>query len=173
VNPQTEAQASPSGATEQVTALYAAHATGLVRLAMLVLAEQAAAEDVVQDAFLGLYRRWHALSDPGKALAYLRSSVLNGCRDALRKQSRRPPAALLAPDAESAEARVLLGEEHREVIRALRRLPGRQREAVILRYCLALPEGEVASAMNVSRGTVKSASHRGLAALARLLKEDQ
>jgi len=59
------------------------------------------------------------------------------------------------------------------VLVALRRLPARQREAVILRYCLGLPEDEVAQSMNVSRGTVKSAAHRGLAALARILKEDQ
>ena len=160
-------------ATERVTELYEAHATGLVRLAMLMLADQPAAEDVVQDAFLGLYLRWAALSDPAKALAYVRSSVLNGCRDVLRKQARRPPAALLAPDVEPAETRLLLGEEYREVIRALRRLPDRQREAVILRHCLALSEEEVASAMHVSRGTVKSSAHRGLATLARLLKEDQ
>jgi RNA polymerase sigma factor (sigma-70 family) len=80
---------------------------------------------------------------------------------------------LLEPDAASAESGVLLAEEHREVIAALRRLPARQREAVVLRHCLALPEGEVAQAMNVSRGTVKSATHRGLAALARILKEEQ
>jgi RNA polymerase sigma-70 factor (sigma-E family) len=162
-----------------VAALYQAHATGLVRLAMLMLggqsgqSGQSAAEDVVQEAFLGLYRQWGKLRDEGRAVAYVRSSVLNGCRDVLRKQSRRLPAALLDPDAESAEARALLGEEHREVIRALRRLPARQREAVILRHCLGLTEEEVASAMNITRGTVKSASHRGLTALARLLKEDQ
>ena len=68
---------------DQVTALYEAHAAGLVRLAMLMLADQHAAEDVVQDAFLGLYRRWNSLADPARALTYLRSSVLNGCRDAL------------------------------------------------------------------------------------------
>jgi RNA polymerase sigma factor (sigma-70 family) len=67
----------------------------------------------------------------------------------------------------------MLGEEHAEVLAALRRLPGRQREAVVLRYCLGLPEDEVAQVMNVSRGTVKSTSHRGLAALAKILKEDQ
>lgn len=159
-----------------MTALYAAHATGLVRLAMLMLdGDQGAAEDVVQDAFLGLYRRWSTLSDPGRALAYTRSSVLNGCRDALRKRSRarKIPAALLEPDAESAEARALLGEEHREVLNALRLLPGRQREAVVLRHCLGLSEEEVAQAMKVSRGTVKSTSHRGIAALARILKEEQ
>ena len=99
--------------------------------------------------------------------------VLNGCRDVLRKRSRRIPAALLDPDAESAEALAVLGEEHREVLVALRRLPSRQREAVVLRYCLGLSEEEVAQAMNVSRGTVKSTSHRGLAALAKILKEDQ
>ncbi|HEY0936024.1 MAG TPA: sigma-70 family RNA polymerase sigma factor [Trebonia sp.] len=153
--------------------LYQAHAVGLVRLAMLTLGDQSSAEDVVQDAFLGLYRRWDKLTDPDRAVAYVRSSVLNGCRDLLRKQSRKIPAALLEPDAASAEAYVLLAEEHREVLAALRRLPRRQREAVILRYCLALPEDEVAQAMKVSRGTVKSAAHRGLAALARILKEDQ
>ena len=174
MNPVTEKPTLAAGAEGQVTALYQAHATGLVRLAMLMLdGDQGAAEDVVQDAFFGLYRRWDKLSDPERAISYARSSVLNGCRDVLRKRSRKIPAALLDPDAESAEARAILGEEHREVLTALRRLPGRQREAVVLRHCLGLPEEEVAQAMNVSRGTVKSTSHRGLAALAKILKEDQ
>jgi RNA polymerase sigma-70 factor (sigma-E family) len=169
----TETPAPPAGPEDQVTALYQAHATGLVRLAMLMLGDQGAAEDVVQDAFLGLYRRWNGLNDPARAIAYTRSSVLNGCRDALRRRSRKVPAALLEPNAASAEAHVLLAEEHREVLAALRLLPGRQREAVVLRHCLGLPEGEVAQAMGISRGTVKSAAHRGLAALARILKEAQ
>ena len=156
-----------------MTALYQAHATGLVRLAMLMLGDQPAAEDVVQDAFFGLYRRWGTLTDPDRAISYARSSVLNGCRDVLRRRTRPIPAALLEPNAPSAEAGVLLAEEHREVLTALRRLPGRQREAVILRHCLGMREDEAAAAMNVSRGTVKSASHRGLAALAKILKEDQ
>jgi RNA polymerase sigma-70 factor (sigma-E family) len=157
-----------------VTALYQAHAPGLVRLAMLMLGgDQGAAEDVVQDAFFGLYRRWGTLGHPDRALPYARVSVLNGCRDVLRRRSRKLPVALFEPDAESAEARVLLGEEHQEVLAALRRLPARQRAAVVLRHCLGLPEYEAAQAMNVSRGTIKSMSHRGLAALAKILKEDQ
>jgi RNA polymerase sigma-70 factor (sigma-E family) len=161
-------------AGSEVTALYQAHATGLVRLAMLMLGgDQGAAEDVVQDAFFGLYRRWATLNNPERAIHYARSSVLNGCRDALRKKARKIPAALLEPHAESAEARALLGEEHREVLAALRRLPDRQREAVVLRHCLGLTEDEAAQAMKVSRGTIKSTSHRGLAALTRILKEDQ
>jgi RNA polymerase sigma-70 factor (sigma-E family) len=174
VDPLTETHPPAAGysAADQVTALYEAHAAGMTRLAMLMIGDQATAEDVVQDAFLGLYRRWGSLSDPTRALAYVRSSVLNGCRTMLRKSSRRDRMHLIEPDTESAEASVLLAEEHREVLRALRRLPDRQREAVVLRYCLALPEEETARAMNISRGTVKSASSRGLAALGRMLKEE-
>ena len=73
-----------------MTALYQAHALGLIRLAYLMLGERQAAEDVVQEAFAGLYRRWDKLSDPGKALPYVRSSVLNGCRSQLRRHGRAP-----------------------------------------------------------------------------------
>jgi RNA polymerase sigma factor (sigma-70 family) len=77
------------------------------------------------------------------------------------------------PDEPSAEAGAIALLERSAVVAALRRLPGRQREAVVLRHCLGLPEAEVAAAMKVSRGTVKSAAHRGIAALAKILKEDQ
>jgi RNA polymerase sigma-70 factor (sigma-E family) len=165
---------APETVRQQVTALYQAHALGLVRLAVLMVGDQPTAEDVVQDAFLGLYRRWSALKDPERALSYARSSVLNGCRMAHRARSSREKVTLAAPDdIESAEATALLGEEHREVIAALRRLPARQREAVLLRYYLDMTEDQAAQAMQVSRGTVKSATSRGLAALGRLLKEEQ
>jgi RNA polymerase sigma-70 factor (sigma-E family) len=175
VEPLTELRrAAPETARQQVTALYQAHALGLVRLAVLMVGDQPTAEDVVQEAFLGLYRRWPALKDPERALAYARSSVLNGCRMALRARFRRDKIALAAPDdIESAEATALLGEASREVIAALRRLPARQREAVVLRYYLDMTENQAAKVMRVSRGTVKSATSRGLDALARLLKEEQ
>lgn len=158
---------------ERVTALYQTHALGLVRLAVLMVGDQPTAEDVVQDAFLGLYRRWPALLDQDKALGYVRSSVLNGCRMVHRAKSHRDKIALIAPeDTESAEATAMLGEANREVLQALRRLPARQREAVVLRYYLDMSEAQAAQAMRVSRGTVKSATSRGIAALARLLKEE-
>jgi RNA polymerase sigma-70 factor (sigma-E family) len=167
-------QAAPETVRQQVTALYQAHALGLVRLAVLMVGDQQAAEDVVQDAFLGLYRRWSALKDPDRALPYVRSSVLNGCRMVLRARSSRDKITLAAPDdIESAEATALLGEANREVLAALRRLPARQREAVLLRYYLDMTEDQAARAMRVSRGTVKSATSRGLAALGRLLKEER
>jgi RNA polymerase sigma-70 factor (sigma-E family) len=162
-------QGTAAEPADQVTALYQAHALGLLRLAMIMLGERQAAEDVVQDAFLGLFRRWGALNDPERALAYVRSCVFNGCRTVLRKRARNREFVLADPDAESAEARVILGEEHREVLAALRRLPGRQREAVALRYCLDMPIGDVARAMGVTEGTVKSATSRGIAAITRML----
>jgi RNA polymerase sigma-70 factor (sigma-E family) len=175
VKPLTNLPVPPATAADpadEVTALYEAHALGLLRLAAIMLGERQAAEDVVQDAFLGLFRRWDALHDHERALAYVRSSVFNGCRTVLRKRTRDREFVLVEPDAESAEARVVLGEEHREVLAALRRLPGRQREAVALRYCLDMPVDQVARAMGVAEGTVKSATSRGIAAITRMLKGD-
>jgi RNA polymerase sigma-70 factor (sigma-E family) len=167
----TDTRSSPSAAAA-VTELYAGHALGLVRLAVLLVGDRASAEDIVQDAFLGLYRRWDQLTDTSAPLAYLRVSVLNGCRTALRRRSRLTSAAFTEPPpAESAEARALLTEEQRAVAVALRRLPERQREALMLRYYLDLSEAEIAATMGISRGTVKSATSRALAAVGRILKE--
>src|SRR5260221_6402331 len=54
----------------EVAALYRAHAVALIRLAVVMLGDRPSAEDVVQDAFFGLYRRWDQLSDTGNALRY-------------------------------------------------------------------------------------------------------
>ena len=178
----------PPGAAASVAALYAEHALGLVRLAVVVTGDRAAAEDIVQDAFLGLYRRWDRLPDLTAPLAYLRVSVMNGCRTALRRRARlrlwpgAGPGGDLdeaAPDglggpagvADSAEASALLGEEQRMVAAALWKLPRRQREAVVLRYYLDLSVEETAQVMGISAGTVKSATHRALAAVGRTLRE--
>src|SRR5579859_7202052 len=81
-----------------VAGLYAEHALGLTRLARVMLGDQDAAQDVVHDAFCGLVRRWRTLNDSARAAAYLRASVLNGCRDALRQRARRPADLPLRPD---------------------------------------------------------------------------
>ena len=154
-----------------VSALYAGHALGLIRLAHIMLGNRQAAEDVVQEAFIGLYRRWTHLDEQAKALGYVRSSVLNGCRSQLR---RRPTVELDSsdgPPVTSAESAVLTAEERRELIVALRCLPARQREVLALRFYLDLPDDQIAAAMGISRNTVRSAAHRGLAALGRALRE--
>src|ERR1700733_11046453 len=94
----TSAPEAPHAAAEwHVTALYQAHALSLARLALLMLGDPDAAQDVVQDAFLGLYRRWDKLTSAGAAPAYLRTSVLNGCRTLLKRRSRPGPAPRPGP----------------------------------------------------------------------------
>ena len=154
-----------------VTALYHEHALSLVRLAHIMLGNRAGAEDIVHDAFCGLYRRWDHLNDPGNALGYVRSSVLNGCRTALRRGRLADRARSYQPAAASAEAAVLSGEERREVVHALRRLPERQREVLVLGYYLDLPDEQIARDLGISPGTVRSTRHRALAALERMLTQ--
>ena len=155
-----------------VAALYQASAVGLIRLAFVMLGDLESAEDVVQEAFCGLYRQWGRLRDADRATFYLRTSVLNGCRSALRRRILRrrvlpdqPPAVV------SAEAVVLSGEEREEVFRAVGRLPHRQREALVLRFYLDLPDEEIARLMNIRPGTVRSTIHRALAALGETMRE--
>jgi RNA polymerase sigma-70 factor (sigma-E family) len=159
-------------AGREVTALYKAHALSLTRLAYIMLGDRPAAEDVVQESFLGLYKRWGHLRDRGSAPGYLRASVLNGCRVALRSRTRRNDHSAGAElPWESAEATALVGEEQRHLLQAIRMLPPRQREALVLRYYLDLSEEETARSMGIRRGTVKSATSRALAALGQRMQE--
>jgi RNA polymerase sigma factor (sigma-70 family) len=122
-----DADVSGWTAERYVTSLYQAHALSLTRLGFVMLGDAAAAEDVVQDAFVGLYRRWDRLTSPAAAQSYLRVSVLNGCRTAQRRRARHgvstDDAAASGPAHESAEATVVADEEHRAVLAAIRRLP--------------------------------------------------
>ena len=148
----------------------------LVRLAALVLADWAAAEDVVQDVFARLCT--HDLMPREDAVAYVRAAVLNGCRSVLRRRAlirrfRGAESALhAAGTVGSAEDHMLLSEERRQVLAALAALPVRRREVLVLRYWLGLPEAEIAAALGISPGTVKSTAARGIASLARALREE-
>jgi RNA polymerase sigma-70 factor (sigma-E family) len=146
--------------------LYRSQRLGLLRLAVLLVDDRTLAEDVVQDAFLGLQRRWHAV-DPAAAAGYLRTSVVNGARSQLRRRgvARRHLRVAEPDEAPPADLSVLLTEEHREVVEAMRKLPRRQREVLVLRYWSELSEAEIAAALGVARGTVKSSASRALAAL--------
>jgi RNA polymerase sigma-70 factor (sigma-E family) len=161
-------------ADDLVSGLYQAHGLALIRAAKLLLRDQASAEDVVQDAFLSLYKALPRLTDHDQILPYLRAAVINRSRSVLRAERR----ALLRkvhhePPASSAESTAMIGEDRRAVLAAVTRLPRRAREVLVLRYYLDLSDQEIATALNVSRGTVSSTASRGLAALARDLKETQ
>jgi|SRR5580693_5236792 RNA polymerase sigma-70 factor (sigma-E family) len=170
---KSTASAKADTAEAGVSALYQVHAVGLIRLAYLMLGDQPAAEDVVQDAFWALYRGWDRLGEPGRALAYVRTSVLNGCRSALRHRAvgRRVTPSAYQPPAISAEAAAIGNEERQEVMRAVSRLPGRQREALVLRFYLDLPEQEIAHIMGLRPSSVRSATHRALKTLGQWIEE--
>ena len=163
----SSAAASASwAADEAVTHLYAAHYRSLVRLAALLLRGGSGAEEVVQDSFVAMHGAWRRLSDPDRALAYLRQSVVNRSRSALRHRTvvaRHAPRP--APHAASAEHGAMVALEHAEVTDALRLLPQRQREVLVLRYYSDLSESDIADAIGISRGAVKSHASRGMAAL--------
>lgn len=168
--PQTPAAARLPRSGEAVE-LYAAHRLALVRLAVLLVDDLHTAEDVVQDAFAGFLVRWSGLDDPDKALAYLRTSVVNGARSKLRR--RRTARAYVPPhevprDATSEDA--VLAEEHRQVVDGLRRLAPRQREVLVLRYWSGLSEAEIAETVGISRGAVKSTASRALDALEKIME---
>jgi RNA polymerase sigma-70 factor (sigma-E family) len=154
--------------------LYAAHRLGLVRLAVLLVDDIGAAEDVVHDVFASLLTGGKQLRDPDAALAYLRRAVVNRARSALR---RRRTARAYTPPEDASRAGpddlVLLSEEHREVCAALQTLPTRQREVLVLRYWSDLSEIQIAEALGISRGTVKSTASRALAALEKKLEGER
>jgi RNA polymerase sigma-70 factor (sigma-E family) len=148
------------------------HYRSLVRLASLLVPDRDRCEELVQEAFVSVWRRRGGQIDPDRLPAYLRSAVLNGARSEVRRvvvRRRNPdPAPGAAP---SAEAGALAGDETRRVIDALRSLPARQREVLALRYYLQLSEAEIADQLGISAGSVKTHAHRGLAALASRLED--
>lgn len=160
------------GADEAVTQLYAAHYRSLVRLVALLVRHSGEAEEIVQDAFVTMHDRWGRLRDPDSALGYLRRTVVNRARSAQRHHlvvAKHTPDRL--DDAASAESHAMAGQTRAVVMDALHRLPTRQREVLVLRYYSDFSETEIAAALGISRGAVKSHAHRGMSALRTTLEE--
>ncbi|MFD8392286.1 RNA polymerase sigma factor [Streptomyces sp. NPDC059680] len=168
-------RAVPLSGSEQppgIEELYHHRRLALVRLAVLLVDDLPTAEDVVQDAFTALFRRHgHRLASLDDPEAYLRTSVVNAARSVLRRR-RTVRAHTPAPEqhAPAPEEDVLLHEDHREVLAALRTLTRRQREVLVLRYWSHLSEAEIAATLGLSRGAVKSTASRALDALGRRLE---
>jgi RNA polymerase sigma-70 factor (sigma-E family) len=151
--------------------IYRTHRMGMVRLAILLVDDQASAEDVVQEAFAGLFRNWGGLRDNAAAIGYLRTAVVNGSRSMLRR--RRTARAYVPPHPgteRSAESLALLTAEHQAVVSALGDLAPRQREVLVLRYYGGLSEAEIAEATGLSKGTVKSTASRAVAKLGDIMR---
>ena len=172
-SPRVETARIEWSADYAVTELYALHYRALVRLSVLLVRDTPTAEEVVQDAFVAMHGGWQRLRDAEKALAYLKQAVVNRSRSVLRHRTVVDKNVQKAPpDMPSAEHGALTLLERSAVVDALRKLPGRQREAIVLRYYADFSEAEIAAAMHISRGAVKSHTARGMAALRAQLEQE-
>jgi RNA polymerase sigma-70 factor (sigma-E family) len=159
-------------AREAVLELYSEHYSSLVRLAHLMAHDPSQAEDIVHEAFLKMYGAWRRIQDPEKALPYLRTTVANGARGRARRHLialRHRPAA--PANAAAAEDGALVRESQRAVVDALRELPTRQRQCLVLRHYEDLSESEIAGTLGISVGSVRTHVKRGSRALQRKLGE--
>ena len=154
-----------------VTTLYRMHYRSLVRLAALLVSDVGTAEDIVQDSFAAMHGMGHALPDTDAALCYLRRSVVRRTRSAPRRQPTGDTHAPGGPEDGGPEdggpedggpGRALPGSA---VVSALRALPARQREVLVLRYFADLPEAEIASATGMSIAAVRSQAARALSSV--------
>lgn len=154
---------------EVLTDLFVVHSRALVGLARLLVDDQATAEDVVQDAFVATFSRWSNIRDPEAALPYLRSAVINHARKSLRSRQHGGRVSLPQPgEPEYPGPGTEAVERGHVVLTALRTLPYRQRQVVVLRYYLDLSEGQIADQLGVTRGSV----HRQLARAAGTLRTE-
>jgi RNA polymerase sigma factor (sigma-70 family) len=154
--------------SELVDLLFRRYYVQLLRLGVVMLGDREAAEDAVQDAFVALHRHRKTLRDASAAEAYLRSAVLNRCRSWVRRQvtQRAPRPLLLVREHQVSPEDTLVGrDEAGAVVAAMRSLPRRQREVLACRYVLELTVAETAHLLQVSEGTVKAHTHRGLQSL--------
>ncbi|MFF3251160.1 SigE family RNA polymerase sigma factor [Actinacidiphila glaucinigra] len=162
----TDGAMSVGTTVDHLTETYRAHYRSLLGLAALLLDDTASCEDVVQEAFIRVHSARKRVREPEKTLAYLRQTVVNLSRSALRR--RIMGMRLLSkpmPDMASAEEGAYEALERDELKAALRKLQRRQREVLVLRYFADMTEAQVAETLGISIGSVKAYGSRGLAAL--------
>jgi RNA polymerase sigma-70 factor (sigma-E family) len=153
-------------ADNAVTTLYHRHYRSLVRLAALLVQDIDAAEALVQDSFVAMHSAWRRLADTDRALAYLHQAVVTRSRSARRHRvaaGKILPA--LTPGIPGASPAGLTELERSALVLALQTLAPRQREALVLTYYARLPEAQIASAMRISKGAVKSHTTQAMSSL--------
>jgi RNA polymerase sigma-70 factor (sigma-E family) len=150
---------------DPLRALYESHAAAMLRLATALLGDAAAAEDVVQDAFVSIDRSLRTIP-AGARVAYLRTAVMNGARSSIRRSraTKRQPIPQ-RDDVPSLDESAVRHDQQERVIRALDALPFRQRQCLVLRYYGGLADREVAETLGISLGSAKTHLRRGLDAL--------
>jgi RNA polymerase sigma-70 factor (sigma-E family) len=155
------------GRDEELRRLFEVHYADTVRLAFYLTGSWAVGEELAQEAFVRLWRRWGRLRDPHAALGYLRTTVVNLSRSALRRrllELRHQQTAGEEKQDTDPVARL-------DVRRALAGLPARKRACVVLRHLVDLSVEETAAVLGISAGSVKSQTHKGLRLLEAALSE--
>jgi len=156
----------PARMDEEFAGFYRDAYPGAVRLGWLLTHDHEAAEDVVQEAFVRLFPR---LATIEHRTAYLRTAIVNGCRDRARSAGR----------ADAGLRRIRLVTEVSstdrpgELIDAVAGLPYKQRAVLVLRYWADLPDEEIAEIVGVRPATVRSTTARALARLRKELPDDK
>ncbi|MGI8756543.1 MAG: RNA polymerase sigma factor [Acidimicrobiales bacterium] len=140
--------------------LFARERQPMVRVAYLLVGSEAQAEEIAQDAFATVYERWHRIDQPG---AFLRRCVVNGAKHSLRRHAMVRRHAPALPDEQ-------VDHGARELLDALAALPLRQRSVIVLRFYEQMTQQEIADALDMRVGTVKSSLHRGLARLREVIE---
>ncbi len=150
-----------------LTEVVEAHWTALLRLAVLLVGDEASAQDVVQECCERVWRVKPPVGDREHLIAYLRTSVVNRSRSVHRRRrtAERYLPFLRMQHVSAADRELVVREDQRELLAALARLPNRQREVLILRYWADLSESQIAATLGIAQGTVKSTAHRALSVL--------
>lgn len=151
-----------SGSGQTFSEFFRAEQAAAAQLALLLTGDRAAAEDVAQDAFTGLYARFDTIQQPR---AYLRKSITNGVRARARAQGRRSLREQLVATGASTTS----PEPVDPLIDVLNELPYKQRAVLVLRYWADAPDAEIADLLDLRPGSVRSLAHRGLKQLERKL----
>jgi RNA polymerase sigma-70 factor (sigma-E family) len=170
--PDEDVPATPTAwdSADTITEIYISHYNQLVRLSVMLIHDVQSAEEVVQQAFEAMHLAWKDLGDSNKAVKYLLRTVVSKSRSLRRRRKiiglRVPKPASIEPNAENLTLTMI---ERSAVAAALRSLPSRQREAIVLRYYADLSDADIAAAMGISRGAVKSNTVQAMAKLKSIL----
>jgi DNA-directed RNA polymerase specialized sigma24 family protein len=170
--PPAEMTVDSADADTALSALYRAHYSSLVRLAVLLVIDGVTAEEVVQDSFAAMdvitYRKW----DTGRALSSLRTAVVNRSRSAWSQRGAETTPASPAAEMPGGGHGLLGLPEESAVVTAMRKLPGLQREVVALRCYCDLSDAQIAATMGVTTRAVRRHASRAMAALRGVLETE-
>lgn len=161
---------APTNRDTAVRTLYEQRYAELVRFATFILGSVHAAEDASQEAFVRVYDAWDRLEDTEHAVAYLRATVVNLSRGRHRRRlvaERKQPPQLVPVSSAEDDAMGRVGRS--AVLAAVSALPSRQRACVVMRHWLRMTEGEIATTLDLSIGSVRTHNRRGMEALQRAL----